>query len=119
MRNRILLEDLHQALSDTLRPASIRIRQQHGELFTADTRGEVSGTTRHRLNHLSDATKALITFLVSIVVVVPFKIVDIDERKRQRDACSLSTQPLAHRHFIELPTVGNLRESIGCRLTAK
>src|ERR1035438_9411235 len=93
------------------------VRQHHGELF-ASVPGDKITSAMALVNGPGYYLQALVASLMTVVIVVKFKMVHIEDQERKRLLQLNVASPLLEQILIEPAPVGNLRKAIDACLLA-
>lgn len=100
-----------QALGQGRRPFRRRLRQQHRELLAAHAPDHVV-RAHGGAEHLGDRPRHLVARAVTVRVVDPLEVVDVDQEQRQLTTATVGPRRLAFRLIEEMPAVGEFGQRI-------
>ena len=72
------------SLRDIRRTRFVGVGQQHGKLFAAVARCEISGPPQHALNGPPDRNQAFVAGHVAVPVVELLEVIHVDQHKGER-----------------------------------
>lgn len=109
------LNFLAYSFSDLNCSRFFRIGQHDNKLFPAISRSEIARATHVSIDTLCETFQCNITLSVTVLVIVLFEAIRIDEQQRQGTIAALQSSPLVFEGMVESTTVLEPCKRVGLR----
>jgi len=113
MRITGLIDLMDQIFGNSGGALAIGIAQKKHKFFTTITGGKIGGSAGILVDNSGNLLQAVITTLMSVIVVIIFEQVDINIEQRDRKVLTISDAPLSIECLIKGAAIGNIGQPIG------